>query len=80
LSGKVQPAPLVFGVAPGVFIFSIMTALILGLAECSLDNPVGDISHVTIEAKTEDPAVLIAPSDTMLGLDVTIADGRALTD
>jgi lipoprotein-releasing system permease protein len=61
-SSKAQSALLVFGVALGVFIFIFMSALIGGLAEYILDNTVGDISHVTIEAEAEDPAILISPS------------------
>ena len=61
LSSKAQTSLLVFGVALGVFIFIFMSALIGGLAEYILDNTVGDISHVTIQAKAEDPALLIAP-------------------
>jgi lipoprotein-releasing system permease protein len=62
LSSKAQTALLVFGVALGVFIFIFMSALIGGLAEYILDNTVGDISHVTIQAEAEDPAVLVAPA------------------
>lgn len=58
-SSKAQTALLVFGVALGVFIFIFMSALIGGLAEYILDNTVGDISHVTIQAEAEDPALLI---------------------
>ncbi len=64
MSSKAQTALLVFGVALGVFIFIFMSALIGGLAEYILDNTVGDISHVTIEAEAEDPALLLAAPAT----------------
>ncbi len=76
LSSKVQSALLVFGVALGVFIFIFMSALIGGLAEYILDNTVGDISHVTIEAEGEDPAVLIAPKAGALIVAVEKANAR----
>jgi len=58
-ASKAQTALLVLGVAVGVFIFIFMSALIGGLAEFILSRTVGDISHVTIEAETEDPAILV---------------------
>ncbi|MBK5926479.1 ABC transporter permease, partial [Rhodobaculum claviforme] len=58
-ASKAQTALLVSGVAVGVFIFIFMSALIGGLAEFILSRTVGDISHVTIEAETPDPAILI---------------------
>ena len=76
LSSKVQSALLVFGVALGVFIFIFMSALIGGLAEYILDNTVGDISHVTISAKAEDPAVLITPAAGALIVAVEKANAR----
>jgi lipoprotein-releasing system permease protein len=45
----------------GVFIFIFMSALIGGLAEFILSRTVGDLSHVTIEAESDDPALLISP-------------------
>ena len=63
MSSKAQTALLVFGVALGVFIFIFMSALIGGLAEYILDNTVGDISHVTIEAEAADPVLLLAIPD-----------------
>lgn len=60
-ASKAQTALLVVGVAVGVFIFIFMSALIGGLAEFILSRTVGDISHVTIEAENDDPAILIAP-------------------
>ncbi len=67
LSSKAQSALLVFGVALGVFIFIFMSALIGGLAEFILDNTVGDISHVTIAAEAEDPALLVtSPAGSVL--------------
>ena len=59
----VTGALLVVGVAVGVFIFIFMSALIGGLAEFILSRTVGDISHITIEAEIDDPAVLISPND-----------------
>lgn len=68
-SSKAQTALLVFGVALGVFIFIFMSALIGGLAEYILDNTVGDISHVTIQAEAGDPAVLMrAQQGTVLAV------------
>jgi lipoprotein-releasing system permease protein len=62
-ASKAQTALLVVGVAVGVFIFIFMSALIGGLAEFILSRTVGDISHITIEAEIDEPAVLISPSD-----------------
>jgi lipoprotein-releasing system permease protein len=62
-ASKAQTALLVVGVAVGVFIFIFMSALIGGLAEFILSRTVGDISHITIEAEIDDPAVLISPND-----------------
>jgi lipoprotein-releasing system permease protein len=76
LSSKAQSALLVFGVALGVFIFIFMSALIGGLAEYILDNTVGDISHVTIEAEAEDPAVLVTPPAGTLIVAVEKANAR----
>lgn len=76
LSSKAQTALLVFGVALGVFIFIFMSALIGGLAEYILDNTVGDISHVTIQAEAGDPAVLIAPEKRELLVAVEKANAR----
>jgi lipoprotein-releasing system permease protein len=66
-ANKAQTALLVLGVAVGVFVFIFMSALIGGLAEFILARTVGDIAHISIEAESEDPHVLIAP------------DGHALT-
>ena len=60
-ASKGQTALLVLGVAVGVFIFIFMSALIGGLAEFILSRTVGDISHVTIEAEAEVPALLPNP-------------------
>ena len=76
LSSKVQSALLVFGVALGVFIFIFMSALIGGLAEYILENTVGDISHVTIQAEAEDPAVLVSPVAGTLIVAVEKANAR----
>lgn len=76
LSSKVQSALLVFGVALGVFIFIFMSALIGGLAEYILENTVGDISHVTIQAEAEDPAVLVKPAAGTLIVAVEKANAR----
>ncbi len=59
LSSKAQTALLVFGVALGVFIFIFMSALIGGLANYILQSIAGDLSHVTIAAEVEDPALLV---------------------
>ncbi|MCF8512301.1 MAG: ABC transporter permease [Rhodobacteraceae bacterium] len=67
-ANKAQTALLVTGVAVGVFIFIFMSALIGGLAEFILSRTVGDISHITIEAKTEDPALLIQSEGHVLAV------------
>ncbi len=61
-ANKAQTALLVFGVSVGVFIFIFMSALIGGLAELILSRTAGDLSHVTIEAETQDPALLMKSS------------------
>lgn len=58
-ASKAQTALLVLGVAVGVFLFIFMSALIGGLAELILSRTAGDLSHVTIEAKPVDPALLL---------------------
>ena len=64
---KAQTALLVLGVAVGVFIFIFMSALIGGLAEFIVSRTVGDISHVTIAAEPDDPALLLAlPGQVLL--------------
>jgi lipoprotein-releasing system permease protein len=75
-ANKAQTALLVTGVAVGVFIFIFMSALIGGLAEFILSRTVGDISHITIEADTADPALLIAPEGQIL---VVTEKGRTRT-
>ncbi len=65
-ANKAQTALLVLGVAVGVFIFIFMSALIGGLAEFILSRTVGDISHITIEAETADPPLLISPEGHVL--------------
>lgn len=62
LSSKAQTALLLLGVALGVFIFIFMSALIGGLANFILQSIAGDLSHITIEAEVEDPALLINQS------------------
>ena len=62
-ANKAQTSLLVFGVAVGVFIFIFMSALIGGLAEFIMARTAGDLSHVTIEAESQDPPLLI-PSHT----------------
>ncbi|MCX7299070.1 MAG: ABC transporter permease [Rhodobacterales bacterium] len=69
-ASKAQTLLLVLGVAVGVFIFIFMSALIGGLAEFLLARIAGDLSHVTIEAKVLDPAVLV-PAGPGLVLTVT---------
>ena len=59
LSSKAQTALLLLGVALGVFIFIFMSALIGGLANFILQSIAGDLSHVTIVAEAEDPALLV---------------------
>jgi lipoprotein-releasing system permease protein len=67
-ANKAQTALLVTGVAVSVFIFIFMSALIGGLAEFILSRTVGDISHITIEAETAEPAVLISPEGHVLAV------------
>jgi lipoprotein-releasing system permease protein len=67
-ASKAQTALLVSGVAVGVFIFIFMSALIGGLAEFILSRTVGDISHVTIKAEDQDPAILITPEGHLLAV------------
>jgi lipoprotein-releasing system permease protein len=62
LSSKAQTALLLLGVALGVFIFIFMSALIGGLANYILDSIAGDLSHVSITAEVEEPALLIDQS------------------
>ena len=62
LSSKAQTALLVLGVALGVFIFIFMSALIGGLANFILASIAGDLSHVSIVAEVEDPALLLDPN------------------
>lgn len=75
-ASKAQTALLVLGVAVGVFIFIFMSALIGGLAEFILARTVGDISHITIEAETADPAVIISPQGHVLAV---VERGQART-
>lgn len=75
-ASKAQTALLVTGVAVGVFIFIFMSALIGGLAEFILSRTVGDISHITIEAETDEPSVLISPEGHVL---VVAERGRTRT-
>jgi lipoprotein-releasing system permease protein len=64
-ANKAQTALLITGVAVGVFIFIFMSALIGGLAEFILSRTVGDLSHITIEAESDDPALIISPEGHM---------------
>lgn len=75
-ASKAQTALLVVGVAVGVFIFIFMSALIGGLAEFILARTVGDISHISIEAETADPAVIISPEGHVLAV---VEPGQART-
>ncbi|WP_458790778.1 ABC transporter permease [Yoonia sp. MH D7] len=58
-ASKAQTALLVAGVAVGVFIFIFMSALIGGLAEFIVSRTVGDISHISVDAEVDDPALLM---------------------
>jgi lipoprotein-releasing system permease protein len=69
-ASKGQTALLVLGVAVGVFIFIFMSALIGGLAEFILSRTVGDISHITIEAEADVPALLPDPDRVSSGVTV----------
>ena len=66
-ASKAQTTLLVVGVAVGVFIFIFMSALIGGLAEFIISSTVGDISHVTIEAEADMPAILPLFADNPTG-------------
>jgi lipoprotein-releasing system permease protein len=65
-ANKAQTALLVLGVAVGVFIFIFMSALIGGLAEFIVSRTMGDIAHISIEAETDDPALLISSNGHVL--------------
>ena len=75
LSSKAQSALLVLGVALGVFIFIFMSALIGGLANFILASIAGDLSHVSIVAEVEDPALLL---DQSLGHILLVQEKSAL--
>lgn len=66
LSSKAQTTLLLLGVALGVFIFIFMSALIGGLATFILQSIAGDLSHVTIEAEVDDPALLLDPNARLI--------------
>ncbi|GAB1479181.1 FtsX-like permease family protein [Paracoccaceae bacterium] len=75
-ASKAQTALLVFGVAIGVFIFIFMSALIGGLAEFIMARTAGDMAHITIQAETVDPALLL-PSEGRTVLLVQEPSSRA---
>lgn len=58
MSSKGQTALLVSGVAIGVFVFIFMSALIGGLGRYLIIRTLGDVAHVTIEAKNTLPSLL----------------------
>lgn len=58
-SSKTQTGLLVAGVATGVFVFIFMSALIGGLAVYLVEQTVGDISHVTLEAPSREAGLLL---------------------
>ena len=58
-ASKAQTGLLVAGVATGVFVFIFMSALIGGLAVYLVQQTVGDISHVTLEAPSRDAGLLL---------------------
>jgi hypothetical protein len=60
-SSKAQTARLVFGVAIGVFIFIVMSALIGGLAEFIMARTAKDMAHITVRAEAVDRGLLNAP-------------------
>jgi lipoprotein-releasing system permease protein len=78
MASKAQTALTVLGVAVGVVIF--MSALIRGLAEFILSPTVDDIdhiwAHITIDANTADPPLMIAFDGHML---VVMKQGKART-
>jgi len=60
-SNKAQTSLLLGGVGIGVLVFVFMSALINGLASYQIEQTIGSIPHVTLEAKQRSPRVL--PSD-----------------
>ena len=79
-ASKAQTTLLVVGVAVGVFIFIFMSALIGGLAEFIISSTVGDISHVTIEAVADVPAILPFIADNPPGPVLTIQQEAGTAD
>lgn len=61
-SSKTQTGLLVAGVATGVFVFIFMSALIGGLAVYLVQQTVGDIAHVTLEAPSREAGLLLPES------------------
>ncbi len=59
-SNKTQTGLLVAGVATGVYVFIFMSALIGGLAVYLVQQTVGDIAHVTLEAPSRDAGLLFS--------------------
>ncbi len=79
-ASKAQTSLLVVGVAVGVFIFIFMSALIGGLAEFIISSTVGDISHVTIEAVADVPAILPPVAETTPGLVLSVQQEAGTAD
>ena len=79
-ASKAQTSLLVVGVAVGVFIFIFMSALIGGLAEFIISSTVGDISHVTIEAVADVPAILTLMADVTPGPVLSIQQEAGTSD
>jgi lipoprotein-releasing system permease protein len=79
-ANKAQTALLVLGVAIGVFIFIFMSALIGGLAEFIMARTAGDMAHITIQAETVDPALLVRPggSTVLLVQEASISSSAVL--
>ncbi|WP_035872580.1 ABC transporter permease [Cucumibacter marinus] len=67
-ANKTQTGLLLTGVALGVFVFVFMSALIGGLAVYLIERTVGDIPHVTVEAPSRDPQVLVSDVPGTLGV------------
>ncbi|SMQ86343.1 lipoprotein-releasing system permease protein [Devosia lucknowensis] len=65
-SSKTQTGLLVAGVATGVFVFIFMSALIGGLAIYLVQQTVGDIAHVTLEAPSRDAGLLLSDGSEAL--------------
>lgn len=65
-SSTAQTALLITGVAVGVFVFIFMSALIGGLGRFLVLRTLGDVSHVTVEAQSTLPDLIITDDGNVL--------------